>query len=511
MSSRNTIISKIGQRLAAMKCVCLYAFMLGSGVVSLSQAQLAEVASRGVPVPNYDRDRLAPRLVHVGVGGFHRSHLAVYVQELAAAGGDWGIVGLGLLEQDGRMAEALGAQDCLYTLIEKGAGSPSPAVIGSIIGYVHAPPGQDAAVAELIAAPETSIVSLTVTEAGYAEPPPDQAAAGASTFDRLAVALAVRRDRGGGPLTILSCDNLPGNGDAARRATLGAAARAGADVAEWVQQTCTFPNSMVDRITPVTAESDRDWLRATVGLDDRWPVVAEPFRQWVMEDDFAAGRPPWGDVGAVFTDRIRDWERYKLRFLNAGHSCIAYLCALAEVTFVHEAMAIPATRTFLEELLRREAVPTVVEIPGHPRERYVASVLERFANPGMHDQIARLCVDGTAKFATFLIPTVAGQLESDGPTERAATALAGWARYLGVVDPSGQAFDASADQARRHGAAALADPAAFLEFDAVFPPALKASSRFREQFSQAYRRIAEHGPIAAMEHEPGREPVGGAP
>jgi mannitol 2-dehydrogenase len=485
--------------------------MLGSGVVSLGQAQLAEVASRGVPVPIYDRDRLAPRLVHVGVGGFHRAHLAVYAQELAAAGGDWGILGLGFLEQDGRMAEALGAQDCLYTLIEKGAGPPSPAVIGSITRYVHAPPGHDGAVAELIASPQTSIVSLTVTEAGYAEPSAEQVASGASTFDRLAAALAVRRERGAGPLTILSCDNLPGNGDAARRAMLAAAARAGAALAEWVQDSCAFPNSMVDRITPVTADADREWLRDTLGIDDRWPVVAEPFRQWVMEDDFAAGRPPWGDVGAVFTDRIHDWERYKLRFLNAGHSCIAYLCALAEVTFVHEAMAIPATRTFLEEFLRREAMPTVVEIPGHPRDPYIGSVLERFANPGMHDQIARLCVDGSAKVAAFLMPTVARQLEADGPIERAATAVAGWARYLGVVDPAAQAFDASADQARRHGAAALADPVAFLDFDAVFPPAVKASSRFRAQFSQAYRRIAERGPIAAMEHEPRREPVGGVP
>jgi mannitol 2-dehydrogenase len=485
--------------------------MLGSGVVSLGQAQLAEIASRGVPVPAYDRSRLAPHLVHIGVGGFHRAHLAVYAQELAAVGGDWGIVGLGLLEQDRRMAEALRAQDCLYTLIEKGAGPPSPAVVGSITRYVHAPPGHDAAVAELIASPGTSIVSLTVTEAGYAEPSPEQVASGASTFDRLAAALAVRHERGAGPLTILSCDNLPGNGDAARRATLSAAARAGAAVATWVQKSCTFPNSMVDRITPVTAEADREWLRATTGIDDRWPVVAEPFRQWVMEDDFAAGRPPWDDVGAVFTDRIHDWERYKLRFLNAGHSCIAYLCALADVTFVHEAMAIPATRTFLEELLRSEAMPTVVEIPGHPREPYISSVLERFANPGMHDQIARLCVDGTAKFATFLIPTVARQLEADGSVERAATALAGWARYLGVVDPADQAFDASADDARRHGVAALADPAAFLEFDAVFPPAVKASPRFRAQFSGAYRRIADEGPIAAMEHEPGREPAGGVP
>jgi mannitol 2-dehydrogenase len=156
-------------------------------------------------------------------------------------------------------------------------------------------------------------------------------------------------------------------------------------------------------------------------------------------------------------------------------------------------------------------MPTVVEIPGHPREPYISSVLERFANPGMHDQIARLCVDGTAKFATFLIPTVARQIETDGSAQRAATSLAGWARYLGVVDAADQAFDASAEAARRHGAAALADPVAFLEFDAVFPPAVKASRRFRAQFSDAYRRIAEDGPIAAMEQEPGREPVGGVP
>jgi mannitol 2-dehydrogenase len=485
--------------------------MLGSGVISLGQAQLGEVARRGVPVPGYDRGRLAPRLVHIGVGGFHRAHLAVYVQELATDGGDWGIVGLGLLEQDARMAQALGAQDHLYTLIEKGAGAPSAAVVGSIIGYVHAPPGHDAAVAELIAAPATSILSLTVTEAGYGEPSAEQVASGAATFDRLAAALAIRRERAAGPLTILSCDNLPGNGDAARRATLAAAARADAALCGWVEANCTFPNSMVDRITPVTAEADREWLRETTGIEDRWPVVAEPFRQWVMEDDFAAGRPPWDAVGAVFTDRIHDWERYKLRFLNAGHSCIAYLCALAHVTFVHEAMAIPATATFLEELLRSEAMPTVVEIPGHPREPYISSVLERFANPGMHDQIARLCVDGTAKFATFLIPTVARQLEADGSAQRSATALAGWARYLGVVDAADQALDASADAARRHGAAALADPVAFLEFDAVFPPAVKASPRFRAQFCDAYRRIAEDGPIAAMEHEPGREPVGGVP
>jgi mannitol 2-dehydrogenase len=479
--------------------------------ISVGQAHLAEIARRGVPVPTYDRGELAPRIVHVGVGGFHRAHLAVYAHELACDGSDWGIVGLGLLEQDARMAAALRAQDHLYTLIEKGGGAPSAAVIGSIIGFVHAPDRRDAAVAELVAAPTTAILSLTVTEAGYSEPSPEEAASGpGATFDRLAGALALRRARAAGPLTILSCDNLPGNGDAARHATLAAAARADAALPAWVEANCTFPNSMVDRITPVTADADRAWLRDTVGLDDRWPVVAEPFRQWVMEDDFAGGRPPWEDVGAIFSDRIHDWELYKLRLLNAGHSCIAYLSALAGITFVDEAMAVPAIRTFLEDFLHREAMPTLVDIAGHPREQYVASVLERFGNPGVSDQIARLCIDGSAKLAKFVIPTVARELELDGPVERAATALAAWARYLAVVDPAAQAFDSNADVARRHAADAVADPVAFLKFDAVFPSAVQSSRRFRTEFSAAYRRIADDGPLAAMELHPALERTGDA-
>jgi mannitol 2-dehydrogenase len=165
-------------------------------------------------------------------------------------------------------------------------------------------------------------------------------------------------------------------------------------------------------------------------------------------------------------------------------------------------MAVPATRTFLQELLHREAMPTLDEIPGHPREQYIASVLERFANPGVRDQIARLCVDGSAKFPTFLIPTIARQLELDGPIERATTALAAWARYLAVVEAAAQSFDSNADAARRHAADAVADPVAFLEFDAVFPPELRASARFRAQFATAYRRVAEDGPVAAMQPDP---------
>jgi mannitol 2-dehydrogenase len=447
-----------------------------------------------VPVPGYDRATLQPRIVHIGVGGFHRAHFALYTHELAEDGCDWGIVGLGLLAHDAEMAAALGGQDHLYTLVEKGNGEPSAQVVGSITGFVHAPDGHDAAVAKLIAAPSTSILSLTVTEAGYTDPSP--------TFDRVAAALAARRDQSGGPLSILSFDNMPGNGTAARNATMAAAERSDSGLAAWVEANCSFPNSMVDRITPVTADSDRAWLLESDGIEDRWPVVAEPFRQWVVEDDFAAERPPWEDVGALVTDRVHDWELYKLRMLNAGHSCMAYLSALAGITYVNEAMAVPPIHAFLEALLHCEALPTLEPIPGHPREDYIASVLERFANSGVRDQIARVCIDGSAKFPTFLIPTVVRQLELDGPIERSATALAGWARYLGAVDPAEQSFDASGDVARRYAADAMSDPLAFLEYDAVFPAAVRGSERFRAAFAESYRRVAEQGPIAAMDREP---------
>jgi mannitol 2-dehydrogenase len=255
---------------------------------------------------------------------------------------------------------------------------------------------------------------------------------------------------------------------------------------------------MVDRITPATAPGDRDWLRDSAGIVDGWPVVSEPFRQWVMEDDFAGERPAWEDVGALFSDRIHDWEQYKLRMLNAGHSSMAYLSALAGITYVHEAMAVPAVRAFLEELLYQEAIPTLLEIPGHPREDYAASVLERFANAGVRDQIARLCQDGSAKFATFLMPTIERQLESGGPIARAATALAGWARYLAAVDPADQAFDPAGDVARRYAAEAAADPEAFLAYEAVFTPAVRSSERFRTAFRAGYEQVVTDGPIAAM-------------
>jgi mannitol 2-dehydrogenase len=255
---------------------------------------------------------------------------------------------------------------------------------------------------------------------------------------------------------------------------------------------------MVDRITPVTTDADREWLVRTYGIVDRWPVVAEPFRQWVVEGHFVSGRPQWEDAGVLFTDDVRSWELYKLRMLNATHSTMAYLCALAGIVYVDEAMTTPTVRAYSERFLAGEAIPSLKPIPGHPREDYAATVVERFTNTGVRDQIARLCIDGTAKFPTFLMPTIEHHLASGGPIERGALALAGWARYLGTVPPAEQAADASADLARQHAAAALTDPARFLDFDRVFSPAVRDDERFREAFVAAYRSIADRGALETM-------------
>jgi mannitol 2-dehydrogenase len=440
-------------------------------------------------VPRYDRSTLRPRILHLGVGGFHRSHLAVYVHELAGQGSDWAIRGLGLLDADRRMEAALSTQDYLYTLVERGDGEPRPQVVGSIVDYVLAVDDRGA-FAEKMAAPETAILSLTITESGYSLERSNP------TFAAIAGGLGQRRANNGAPLTILSCDNVPGNGKVARAAVLGACEP---ELARWVEANCTFPNSMVDRITPQTGDADREWLRDSLGIVDAWPVVAEPFRQLVLEDDFAAGRPGFEHVGVLFSDRVHDWELYKLRMLNATHTCMAYLAALAGIVYVDEAMATPPLRLFLERFLRDEAIPTLEEIPGHPAAEYAATVLSRFASTGIRDQIARICIDGTAKVPTFVIPTIERELERGGPVECAALALAGWARYLATTPAEARAPDAGGERTASHAKRAIDDPVAFLELAAVFPPALRDSERFRDAFVSASRSLASLGPLGAVE------------
>jgi mannitol 2-dehydrogenase len=455
-------------------------------------SQLETLEGRGIRVPHYDRSALPPRILHIGVGGFHRAHMALYADEVAEAGDGWGICGIGLLEADRRIASVLESQDHLYTLIERDSDGSRPRIVGSIVDY-RLVAGDVSAFAQHVARPEIAILSMTITEGGYSLDKPNP------TIEAIVTGLDVRRASGGTPLTILSCDNLPGNGNVAREAITRVSEDRSDDLVRYLETACSFPNSMVDRITPQTTDDDRAFLRDEYALDDGWPVVSEPFRQWVLEDSFAAGRPQFEDVGVLFTDSVHDWELYKLRMLNATHSCMAYLMAIAGVVYVDEAVAVPAVRQYLERFLSTEAIPTLTEIPGHPAADYARTVLGRFENTGVRDQIARLCIDGTAKFPTFLIPTIERQLELDGPVECAALALAGWARYLATVPAAERAHDPHADRAATFATRSMGDPTAFLEFEQVFTPRLRESSRFRDAFADAGTALAERGSVGAME------------
>ncbi|NNE11548.1 MAG: mannitol dehydrogenase family protein [Ilumatobacter sp.] len=460
-------------------------------------------------VARYDRVGLRRSIVHIGVGGFHRAHLATYVDELAAAGDrDWSIVGAGVLPGDARMASVLADQDHLFTLITRGADDTDVRVIGSIVDFVLSTNGVDP-LAEAIADPTTQIVSLTVTEGGY---PIDDAtgefradspnAAPGSAFDAITAGLELRMTRGAGPITVLSCDNVLGNGRATRTATIGCAHGRSEELADWIDEHVAFPNSMVDRITPATTDADRAWLADTHGLADAWPVVTEPFRQWVVEDHFAADRLPLEMLDVIVTDDVEPYELMKLRLLNAGHSCLAYLSALLGHQTVDVAMADPTVRSFVEGFLRTEARPTIETVAGIDLDEYVTSLVERFSNPNIGDQIARLCLDGSAKFPKFLMPTVVTQVERDGPLDLAALALAGWCEYLRLGSSANAGFELSADPALDRAVACAqaseAEPAAFLEFDEVFDPSLR-SGRFADAFTSAVLAIRERGVRSAID------------
>lgn len=476
--------------------------------VALTSASLRSLDPR-IAVPGFDRSSATPGIVHIGVGGFHRAHLATYVDELCEQGAQgWGIVGAGVMESDQRMASVLGDQDGLYTLITRSDTETTVRVVGSIVDYVLAA-GDVSPLVARIADPSTRIVSLTVTEGGYPvhedtrEFDPANAPSGPhSAFGVIVTALQRRRDAGVGPLTVMSCDNVISNGEVARAAVLGVAQQQSRDLASWIEANVAFPNAMVDRITPATTDADRLWLLEQYDLVDGWPVVTEPFRQWVIEDTFAAGRPRWEDVGATVTDNVEPYELMKLRLLNAGHSSIAYLAALAGIELVNQAVAEPEINRFLSTFLEEEAGPVLPDIPGIDVPAYQATLIERFSNPAIGDQVSRLCLDGSAKLPKFLLPTVRGQLRVGGPVRLAALALAGWCSYLvGVADDGSRiehASDPDLDRAREFAAASLAEPAAFLSYDRVFGDDLPKEPRFREAFESALVRLRSDGVAATL-------------
>lgn len=474
------------------------------------QASLLPSIDSAVVVPSYDRNALRRSIVHIGVGGFHRAHLATYVDELCGRGHtDWSIVGCGVLDGDVAMADALGAQDHLYTLITRGASDTDVQVIASIVDYLLAAADPQAMI-DQIAHADTQIVSLTVTEGGYpvddltGDYVADSPNAGpSSAFGILAAALETRRVQNAAPITIMSCDNIMTNGGVTRAATIGEAARFGPELIEWIGSSVSFPNSMVDRITPATANSDRAWLESEHGIDDRWPVVTEPFRQWVVEDNFAGDRLPLEELDVIVTDDVEPYEFMKLRLLNAGHSCLAYLAALDGIETVDAAMANDGILRYVRAFLEFESKPVLPPVAGIDIDAYNDTLVERFSNPAIGDQISRLCLDGSAKFPKFLLPTVRAQAKATGPVGLAALALAGWCQYLNAVDDHGNAIaiapDPNLDQARHFAALSVDEPTAFLDFAEVFDDELAGSEHFRNAFATALGRIRADGVRSAID------------
>jgi len=486
-------------------------------LLPLNSRTLPHWAGR-LPVPAYDRDVVTPGVVHIGVGGFHRAHQAMYhdrmMNEETAL--DWGICGVGVLAADRAMQQVLDAQDGLYTLVLKHSdGTYEPQVIGSLVEYLFAPDNPEAVIEKMAAEP-TRIVSLTVTEGGYnvnditgefdaASPDVlrdlEPGAMPRTIFGLITEALQRRRQRGLAPFTVVSCDNLPGNGELSRRVFTAFARLRNPELADWIEDAVRFPNSMVDRITPVTTDADRAEVADRFGIDDRWPVVCEPFVQWVLEDDFADGRPPYGDVGVQLVGQVEPYELMKLRLLNGSHQALCYFAYLAGYRLVHEAAQDPLFQALLLGYMDREATPTLPSVPGVDLAGYKRTLLERFANPQIRDTIARLCAQSSDRIPKFLLPVIRQQLAVGGEIERSAAVVASWARYAEGVDEQGEPIDVVdryQDRLTSLARRQREDPGAFIANRDLFGD-LADNERFAAAYRAALASLHQHGARATLE------------
>ena len=409
--------------------------------------------------PRYDRAALRAGIVHLGVGAFQRAHLTVVNEAALHASGDlrWGTIGVSLRQAD--TWNALVPQSGLYTVAIRDAaadGTPREAlqVIGNLLDVLVAP-DDPAAVLARLADDDTRIVSLTITEKGYhrdlangalAATDPDivhdiaSPAAPRTALGFIVHAMQRRRARGAAPVTLLSCDNLPANGDTLRRLVLSFAAHVDDGLREWIATHCTFPNSMVDRIVPRTTDADRATVSEHLGLTDAWPVIGEPFLDWVVEDRFANGRPAWDKGGARFVPDAEPFEKLKLRMVNGSHSALAYLGAMAGWRTVDRAVAVPSLHRYLDTLMRDEIAPTLAALPGLDLNDYRTRLLQRFANPALQHQTHQIAMDGSQKLPQRLLGTVRDRIADGRPYDRLALAIAAWIHYLRSSDESGAPY-----------------------------------------------------------------------
>lgn len=489
----------------------------GATSIALTASSLPRL-DESVAVPDYDRRTGDRQIVHLGVGGFHRAHLAQYIDRLRR-GGDlrWRLVGVGVLEHDRALRDALAAQDDLYTLVTVDPdGSEHARVIGALSQYLFAPE-EPRAVIDALADPRTRIISMTITEGGYetdgagafsprseavlADLAADDGAAPGSALGLIVAALERRRLAGAGGVTIMSCDNLPRNGEAAREAVRGFALRRAPDLAPWIDEHVDFPGSMVDRITPATTDRTRMDLAEHFGVEDAWPVRAESFIQWVVEDRFRAGRPAFEDVGARVVEDVTPYERMKLRLLNASHQALGHLGLLAGRTMVHEAMQDADIAGFVGSYMRHEALPTLGSVPGIDLEAYCRSLEERLAGEAVRDTLDRQVVDASDRLATFLAPVIRDRIAAGDGVGHGALILAGWRQRLDDFERSGADARELPDPLRDRLLDAVREdrdrPGAFLDLPEVLGD-LASSPELRAAFLRARQHLVAEGLRSAL-------------
>lgn len=451
-------------------------------------------------------------IVHFGVGAFHRAHQALYLDEVLGRMGssEWGLVGVGLLSYDLPMRDAMRDQDCLYTVTETSpSGKSKTKVIQSMIEYIYGPDDFGAVVARLMN-PDVKIVSLTITEGGYlmdtngkfirdhptvvkdlANPTAPQ-----SAFGIIVEALARRRKAGMDAFTVMSCDNLRHNGNQAKKACLGFASARDPELALWIAENVTFPNGMVDRITPATTPEVMENLNNRSGVNDRAPVISEDFRQWVLEDDFKYGRPEYEIAGVTMTDCVIPYEEAKIRLLNGSHQMLSYPAFLCGFRRVDIALADPMFRNYIREFLDKDAGAWLQSIPGMDLNEYSQILLERFCNPAIGDQLARLCLDGGSKIPGFLLPTIEANCQATGTCHRLAYLLACYNHYIHTKkDDFGQDFELKEPSAMAllQPIIADSDPMALLRCTQLVGDVASRYPQFVCDYLSCYERVRTDG------------------
>ncbi|KAJ5946905.1 hypothetical protein N7454_003744 [Penicillium verhagenii] len=491
--------------------------------LKLNSKNLSQIASAApVQFPTYPRgDAVKEGIVHIGVGGFHRAHLAVYVDQLMQHHGvtDYAICGVGLTPFDVGMRDALGSQDHLYTAIERSAKGSVAKVMGSINSYLFAPDNREAVIAKM-AHPDTHIVSLTITESGYyynenthelqTEDPDIQHdlnpanTSPKTTFGFLYHAMDRRRQQGLNPFTVMSCDNMQGNGAITRNMLVSFARIRNPELAEWINTKAHFPNAMVDRITPQTSAADKTSLAQEFGIEDSWPIVTEPFMQWVIEDHFCDGRPPFEKVGVQIVknvQQVEEFEKHKLRLLNGSHAIIAYGGQLAGYNYVHEVMQDPLFNKFIWQMMQDEVKPTLPVIEGVSIDKYCHTLVERFSNPTIMDQLPRICGGGTGKIPQFIMPTIAEAIWVTGPFRRLCFTAATWFHYINGVDDNGKKInvqDPMLEEIQTRARVGGTNPMELLNIKSLFGEDLRANKRFVDTITIALEEIVRDGVVKSL-------------